>query len=131
MYLPLTNVPIPTNASKFTGFVSGVVTFDIPNVHMETVFGDVVKCPEEDSILTDIVEEQELSDLTTIGGVQWSDLKLRYFYEANFDRKALYNSLNDTEQYTLIREFLAQILTFLSPLQFGQGNLRIKSSLVV
>ena len=56
-YLPIINIPISGNAGAFSGFIAGVVTFDVPGIDMESVFGSAVECPEEDSILTDLVEE--------------------------------------------------------------------------
>ena len=107
VYMPLTNVPIPENASEFTQFVAGVVTFDIPEVDMESVFGSIVECPEDDDILTEL-DEERLSESSTVGGVQWSEIKINYFQQPNFDRKSLFNALDETDQQLLIRLAEAQ-----------------------
>ena len=73
--MPLTNVPIPDNASNFIGLLSGVATFDIPNVDMESVFGKIVECPEEDGIHLEL-QEDEINDETVIGNITWSELKI-------------------------------------------------------
>ena len=64
VYLSMTNVPIPMNASVFNNFMAGIATFDIPDVDMESVFEPLttaLNCPEEDGISMG-VEEEEIND---------------------------------------------------------------------
>ena len=58
-YLPIINVPIPENAGKFSGFIAGIVTFDIPGADMEAFIGDFSSCPAdpEGTFLYDLDEE--------------------------------------------------------------------------
>ena len=110
VYLSLTNVPTPENASYFNNFLAAVVTFDIPDVDMESTFGviiPVLNMPEDDSLLIGD-EDEELSDLTQVGGTAWKDIKLDYFYAPNFDRKRLFETLSQEDQSTLIRLAEAQ-----------------------
>ena len=60
-YMPIINMSIPGNAGAFSKAIAGIVTFDIPGVDMESVFGDIVKCPDDDDILTDL-DDESLSD---------------------------------------------------------------------
>ena len=73
------------------------MTFDIEGIDMEYVSGGLLKCPEDDSLFTDY-EEDYLSDYTLVGGIPWHKVRVSYFYEPNFDRRNLYNSLNSTDQ---------------------------------
>ena len=57
VYLPLSNVPISQNAIEVCSAIAEVVTFDIPGIDMESVFGSIVECPEQDGILTDFRED--------------------------------------------------------------------------
>ena len=56
-YLPLVNVPIPKGAATFSGSVTEIITFDIPNLDMETVLSyfDSFQCPDDDAIFTDFL----------------------------------------------------------------------------
>ena len=67
-YLPIINISIPQQTSEFSGFIAGIVTFDIPNIDMETTFHlETFECPEQDGIFTDLIEE-DLSGETYIAG---------------------------------------------------------------
>ena len=77
-------MPIPGNAGAFAGAVSEVVTFDIPYVDMESVFGPIVACPKDDSILTDL-QEASLNDNSTVNGTPWYELRIKLFYDPYFD----------------------------------------------
>ena len=50
------------------------------------IFGSFAKCPDEDSILTDL-DEEVLTDRTLIAGVQWRELRQRLLNDRSFDRK--------------------------------------------
>ena len=90
VYLSMTNVPIPVNASIFNNFMAGIATFDLPDVDMESVFQPLTSaldCPEEDAISMGIEDEVEINDQTLIDGVEWKDLKFDYFQSPNYNRK--------------------------------------------
>ena len=97
----MTNVPIPVNASVFNNFMAGIATFDIPDVDMESVFGtltEALNCPEEDGISMGVEDEEEISDQTMVGGVEWKELKVDYFQSPNYNRKLLYDQLSAKDQ---------------------------------
>ena len=38
-YLPLISIDIPEKTTKYSGFIAEIVTFDIPDLDMESVLG--------------------------------------------------------------------------------------------
>ena len=76
------------------------MTFDIPGIDMELLW--ILKCPDEDSILSDLYEDP-ISDETTIGVVSWKQLKYNLHYDPYFNREAYFASLNPDEKALLIR----------------------------
>ena len=85
-YLPLINIDIPDNAAKFSGFIAEVVTFDIPDVEMETVLShDKFQCPEDDQNFSDINTES-YSDQTVISSYKWAELRNMLWNDPYFNR---------------------------------------------
>ena len=76
-YLPIINIPIAENVAVFSRVIAEIVTFDIPDIDMESVSMGALECPENDTILTEL-EEVTISDQTTIKGIPWSELKLKF-----------------------------------------------------
>ena len=74
-YLPLINIAIPEKPAKYSGFIAEMVTFDIPDLDMESVLGfDMFQCPDDDQIFTEINTES-YSDKTVISGYKWAELR--------------------------------------------------------
>ena len=57
--------------------VAGIVTFDIPDVDMESTLGSAFECPEEDSILSYLMEEP-ISDETIVALKTWKEIKVLF-----------------------------------------------------
>ncbi len=104
--MPIINLPIPGKAGAFSKAIASVVTFDLEingeGIDMEYVFGSAVKCPDEDRILTDL-DEEILSDTTTIRDIPWSELKYSLYYDPYFDRTNFTELLDEDERERLIR----------------------------
>ena len=82
-YTPIVNIKVSSDTGEFAAFIAAIVTFDIPDVDMESVLPFLAF--KEDEIYLEDLNEEVLTDLTQIKDVLWLELKYLYMQTSSFD----------------------------------------------